>query len=200
MNILDKETIQVVLADKNNLEYIPEVIELLKIAAHKEGTGLAIRSAEYLNAKFLEEKAIIAFVNNKLAGFCYIETWDHGKYIANSGLIVSMEFRACGVAKKIKKAAFELSRKKYPNAKMFGLTTSLAVMKINSSLGYVPVTFSELTTDSQFWKGCESCKYYDILVRTKRGSCLCTAMVFNNSMEKENNNKITENEKSCISI
>ena len=200
MNFLDKDEIQIVLADRSNLEYIPKVIELIKIAAQKEGSGLAIRSSEYLNAKFLEEKAIMAFVNNELAGFCYIETWDHGRYIANSGLIVDEKFRGKGIAKKIKKTAFDLSKEKYPHAKIFGLTTSLAVMKINSSLGYVPVTFSELTTDSQFWKGCETCKYYDILVRTKRDSCLCTAMVFDHANKIEENIKIIKDEKSCISI
>ena len=50
-------------------------------------------------------------------------------------------------AKAIKEKIFKLSREKYPNAKIFGLTTGLAVMKINSELGYEPVTYSELTQD-----------------------------------------------------
>ena len=40
-----------------------------------------------------------------------------------------------------------------------------------------PVTLSELTDDDEFWKGCETCPYYDILIRTKRSHCLCTGMV-----------------------
>ena len=178
MNILNEIGLQVVIANESHLELISKIIELITEASKKEGSGLALRSEEYLITKFFEEKAILAFINNELVGFCYIETWDHGNYIANSGLIVSGKYRGRGIAKEIKKAAFDLSKMRYPNAKIFGLTTSLAVMKINSSLGYVPVTFSELTTDNQFWKGCESCKYYDILVRTKRDTCLCTAMVF----------------------
>ena len=187
MNILEKVDIKVIVADQKYLKYIPDIIELIYKASKKEGSGLAVRSEEYLKAKLLEEKAIMAFVEGKLAGFCYIETWDHGRYIANSGLIVDENYRGKGIAKEIKRAVFEFSREKYPNAKMFGLTTSLAVMKINSALGYVPVTFSELTTDNLFWKGCETCKYYDILVRTKRKTCLCTAMVFDS--EKNNRNK-----------
>ena len=50
-------------------------------------------------------------------------------------------------------------------------------MKINADLGYRPVTFSELTTDDEFWKGCQSCPNYDILTRNQRSNCLCTAML-----------------------
>jgi len=98
--------------------------------------------------------------------------------VANSGLIVSPAFRKTGVATEIKNKIFALSRKKYPNAKIFGLTTGLAVMKINSDLGYEPVTYSELTTDEEFWKGCKSCVNYDILMSKSRKNCLCTAMLF----------------------
>ncbi len=112
-------------------------------------------------------------------GFCYIEAWEHEKYVANSGLIVSPAFRKTGVATEIKHKVFELSRQKYPAAKIFGLTTGLAVMKINSDLGYEPVTYSELTTDEEFWKGCKSCINYEILMSKGRKNCLCTAMLFN---------------------
>ena len=94
------------------------------------------------------------------------------------------KFRGAGLAMKIKEEAFQLSRKIFPEAKMFGLTTSLAVMKINSAIGYKPVTFSELTDDDQFWKGCQSCAYYDILFRTNRTHCLCTAMLYDHAKEE----------------
>ena len=83
------------------------------------------------------------------------------------------------MAKKIKKKTFEYSKEKYPNTKIFGITTGLAVMKINYGLGYEPVTFSELTDDKEFWKGCQTCKNYDILQRTRRKMCLCTGMLYN---------------------
>jgi len=57
-------------------------------------------------------------------------------------------------------------------------------MKINYSLGYEPVTFSELTDDDEFWKGCQTCNNYDILQRTKRKMCLCTGMLYNPKKNK----------------
>ena len=84
--------------------------------------------------------AVIALDGDNFAGFCYIETWDHGKFVANSGLIVHPDYRNQGLAK-IKKVIFEHSRKKYPESKVFSITTGLAVMKLNTALGYKPVTF-----------------------------------------------------------
>lgn len=126
-----------------------------------------------------EGKAVIAHLaDGTWVGFCYIEAWEHGKYVANSGLIVSPAFRKTGVATEIKRTVFELSRRMFPDAKIFGLTTGLAVMKINSDLGYEPVTYSELTNDEEFWKGCQSCVNFDILTSKERKNCLCTAMLY----------------------
>jgi hypothetical protein len=148
-------------------------------SAKARGTGIAKRSPEYVSQKMIEGKAVIAVTKeNKWVGFCYIEAWGHEKFVANSGLIVAPEFRKTGIAKSIKQRIFELSRQKYPDAKIFGLTTGLAVMKINSDLGYKPVTYSELTDDDNFWAGCKSCVNYDILMSKGRKNCLCTAMLF----------------------
>ena len=143
------------------------------------GTGIAKRSPEYVEQKIREGKSVIAVgKDGTWVGFCYIEVWGHDQYVANSGLIVSPQFRKTGVAKAIKKMIFELSRTRYPHAKIFGLTTGLAVMKINSDLGYEPVTYSELTDDEEFWAGCKSCINYDILMSKARKNCMCTAMLF----------------------
>jgi len=151
----------------------------MESSAKARGTGIAKRSPEYIAQKMLEGKAVIALTTTgQWVGFCYIETWSHGEYVANSGLIVSPEFRKSGVAKGIKKRIFELSREIYPNAKIFGLTTGLAVMKINSELGYEPVTYSELTQDEAFWAGCKSCVNFDILSSKGRKNCMCTAMLY----------------------
>ena len=91
---------------------------------------------------------------------------------------MSPPFRHSGLAKQIKKKIFELSRSTYPEAKIFGLTTGLAVMKINSDLGYEPVTYSELTQDDAFWAGCKSCVNYEILMSKERKNCMCTAMLY----------------------
>jgi N-acetylglutamate synthase-like GNAT family acetyltransferase len=148
-------------------------------SAAARGTGIARRSPEYIEQKIDEGKAVIAITSqNEWVGFCYIETWSHGEYVANSGLIVAPAYRKSGVAKSIKKKIFNLSRQKYPEAKIFGLTTGLAVMKINSDLGYEPVTYSELTQDEDFWAGCKSCVNYEILMSKERKNCMCTAMLF----------------------
>ncbi len=148
-------------------------------SAAARGTGIAKRSPEYIESKIDEGKAVIALTRTgEWVGFCYIETWSHGEYVANSGLIVAPKWRKSGVAKAIKKRIFELSRERYPQAKIFGLTTGLAVMKINSELGYEPVTYSELTQDEAFWAGCKSCVNYEILMSKDRKNCMCTAMLY----------------------
>ncbi len=158
--------------------YAEEICALIEKAAQQRGTGIAKRDPKYIKTKFDNENAVIALDGDKLVGFCYIEIWENKKYVANSGLIVHPDYRGLGLAKKIKAKAFELSGKKYPESKLFGITTSLPVMKINSDLGYKPVTFSELTQDDTFWKGCQSCPNYDILSRNDRKNCLCTGMLY----------------------
>ena len=177
---------QIVLANASHIDFAGIICEEYESSAKARGTGIAKRNPDYVKQKMLEGKAVIAFDDNGVwAGFCYIETWSHGDYVANSGLIVSPNFRKAGLAKAIKSKIFELSREKYPNAKIFGLTTGLAVMKINSDLGYEPVTYSELTQDENFWAGCKSCVNYDILMMKERKNCLCTAMLFDPEEQKE---------------
>jgi len=166
-------------ATGQHVEYAQQICDEMAESAKARGTGIAKRSASYVSDKMLEGKAVIALhKDGTWAGFCYIETWSHGDFVANSGLIVNPEFRKVGLAKAIKERVFALSRQKYPNAKIFGLTTGLAVMKINSDLGYEPVTYSELTQDENFWQGCKSCVNYDILKSKDRKNCMCTAMLF----------------------
>ncbi len=175
------------IATPEDSKYAAVICAEMAESAKARGTGIAKRSEEYLRFKIEEGKAIIALhkKTNTVAGFCYIESWGHDKYVANSGLIVFPDFRKHGLAKLIKERAFELSRKKFPSAQLFGLTTSLAVMKINSELGYVPVTFSELTDDDSFWKGCQSCVNYDILQSKDRKNCLCTGMLYESNKKKK---------------
>ena len=184
-------------SSEKHLVYVEEIRNEMEDSAKKRGTGIAKRSSEYLSKKISEGNSIIAIdENGTWAGFCYIETWTNGEYVANSGLIVSPQFRNVGLATKIKERIFELSREKYPNAKIFGLTTGMAVMKINSSLGYKPVIYSELTQDEQFWNGCKNCVNYDILMMKERKNCLCTAMLFvpeNLNKEKKKNFESTNN-------
>ncbi len=183
-------------ATAQHADYAPAICDEMAQSAKARGTGIAQRSPEYVANKMLEGKAVIALhKDGRWAGFCYIETWSHGDFVANSGLIVAPEFRKVGLAKAIKHKIFELSRTKYPEAKLFGLTTGLAVMKINSELGYEPVTYSELTQDEAFWKGCKSCVNFDILTMKERKNCLCTAMLYDPA-EKEQGKEKKEPEKS----
>ena len=180
----DLKDIKVLVAEKAHVKYVDEINDAIDVASKQRGTGIARRSNEYLAAKINEGKAVIALEGETFAGFCYIETWGEKGFVANSGLIVVPEYRGYGLAKEIKRKAFQLSRKKYPSAKIFGLTTGLAVMKINHELGYRPVTFSELTVDDQFWNGCKGCVNYDILERMERTKCLCTGMLYDPTWEK----------------
>lgn len=179
-----------------HLVYVSEIQQEMYDSAQRRGTGIAKRSIEYLSEKISEGKAVVATENGEWVGFCYIETWSHGQFVANSGLIVSPKFRNRGVATLIKNRVFQLSRDKYPTAKVFGLTTGLAVMKINSDLGYKPVIYSELTQDEEFWNGCRNCVNYEILMMKERKNCLCTAMLFvpDNTINKEADNQQSKKE------
>jgi hypothetical protein len=166
-------------AGEKHCTYAEEICREMEESAKIRGTGIAKRTPEYVNKKISERKAVIALDDeNHFAGFSYIESWSHESFVANSGLIVRPEYRKSGLARQIKKKIFELSRKKFPDAKIFSITTSLAVLKLNSEIGYKPVTFSELTDDDEFWKGCEACVNYDILQRNNRRMCLCTGMLY----------------------
>lgn len=175
---MEKESIHVVFAEEQHAKFAPEICQLIYESALQRGTGIAKRSPEYIASKITGGKAVVALDGDRLVGFSYIECWEHGDFVATSGLIVRPEYRHLGLAARIKAKTFELARRRFPFAKIFSITTSLPVMKLNSRLGYVPVTFSELTEDETFWKGCEGCRNYDILQRNGRRMCLCTGMLF----------------------
>lgn len=180
--------IQLFIANGQHVSFAQAICDLIEASAAHRGTGIARREATYIASKMRGGQAIIALggpLGDQLAGFCYIEAWDHDKYVANSGLVVHPDFRRAGLARQIKAAAFGLARDKYPHARVFGITTSAAVMKINTELGYRPVPFSELTQDATFWNGCRSCPNYDILQRNDQQMCLCTGMLSLSKQEEE---------------
>jgi len=176
---------KLVVANESHFKYAKAICDTIEESAKVRGTGIAKRTPEYIQKKLQNGNAVIALDGEIFAGFCYIEVWGHGKYVANSGLIVHPNFRGQGLAKKIKQRVFDLSKEKFPDAKIFGITTGLAVMKINYELGYKPVTFSELTDDPEFWKGCQTCKNFDILTRTEQKLCLCTGMLHDPNAKPE---------------
>jgi len=177
-------------ASENDVKYSKEISELIESAAKKRGTGIAKRSPNYLEDKILTGKSVIAKTESgKLIGFCYIESWGHQDFVATSGLIVRDDYRGIGISKKIKEKAFDLSRNKFPKAKLFSITTSIAVMKLNMQMGYEPVTLENLTDDEQFWKGCQGCINYPILQQTERKHCLCTGLLYDPEKSENNDNE-----------
>lgn len=165
-------------AEPQHVVHSERICNLIYESALQRGTGIARRSPDYISAKINGGKAVVALEGDKLVGFSYIECWGHGDFVATSGLIVDPEYRHLGLARRIKEKTFELARMRFPYAKIFSITTSLPVMKLNSRMGYRPVTFSELTDDEEFWQGCKGCVNYDILTRNNRRMCLCTGMLF----------------------
>ena len=101
--------INVVGADESHIQYAESICDLVYISAQERGTGIANSTPEYISAKMLSGKAVIAIAENgELAGFSYIETWGHQKFVANSGLIVAHKFRQTGLARRIKQKIFDL--------------------------------------------------------------------------------------------
>jgi len=180
---------KIVIADKSHSMYAEIICQTIAESASVRGTGIARRTPEYIITKMENGNAVIALDGDKFVGFCYIERWGHGKFVANSGLIVHPDYRGLGIAKQIKHKVFQHSRTKFPDAKIFSITTGMAVMKMNTELGYKPVHFSELTDDPTFWDGCQTCKNYDVLTRTERKMCLCTGMLYDPNSKDINNKK-----------
>ncbi|QEM11192.1 GNAT family N-acetyltransferase [Mucilaginibacter rubeus] len=159
--------------------FADQIIKEMESSAIARGSGISKRSAASVIEKIDTGKAIVAVTENgEWVGFSYIETWDDGRFVSNSGLIVSPQHRNQGVASEIKNRIFNLSRDKYPTAKIFSITSGLAIMKMNTRLGFEPVTYSEVAQEPRFWDACKSCVNYDVLQSKNRCNCLCTAMLF----------------------
>lgn len=188
---MDIQQITVAFAEPQHAVHSERICQLIYESALQRGTGIARRSPDYISSKINGGKAVVALDGDKLVGFSYIECWGHGDFVATSGLIVDPEYRHLGLAARIKEKTFELARQRFPYAKIFSITTSLPVMKLNSRMGYRPVTFSELTNDEEFWQGCKGCVNFDILTRNNRRMCLCTGMLYDPSVPNEKNTKAT---------
>lgn len=175
-------TFDIVVADESHTKYADEICQEVFISARERGTGIARRTPEYIIEKMLAGKAVIAITEDgDFAGFSYIETWGHKQFVANSGLIVAHPYRGHGLAMKIKRRIFQLSRELFPEAKIFSITTGAAVMKMNYELGFRPVPFALLTDDPEFWKGCQGCRNYPILESNSFKMCLCTGLLYDHS-------------------
>jgi len=166
-------------ATLNDIKYAAQICRETEDSAIARGTGIAKRTVESVAQKMRDGKAVIAVTGGgDWVGFAYLQSWEQGKYISNSGLIVSPAFRHSGVARAIKERIFKMSRRMYPDAKIFSITSGSAIMKLNTQLGFEPVTYQDITHDDSFWEGCKGCVNYDVLSGKKKCNCLCTAMLF----------------------
>ena len=171
--------VNVMVANESHACYAEEICQEIYISSLERKTGIAKRTPEYIIEKMKAGKAVIALTDDgEFAGFSYIESWGGKSFVANSGLIVPEKFRALGLAKRIKEQTFILSRKLFPDAKIFSMTTSAAVMKMNYEFGFRPVTYDALTDDVEFWKGCEGCRNFNILQEQNYRVCICTGLLY----------------------
>lgn len=169
-------------ATAEDVKFAQAICDEIFISSQERKTGIARRTPEYICEKIEAGKAVIAVdENGEFAGFSYIESWGGKNFVANSGLIVAHRYRGQGIARKIKECTFRLSRKLFPDAKIFSITTGGAVMKLNYEFGFRPVPFAELTDDPEFWKGCEGCRNFDVLKRNEYRMCICTGLLFDPS-------------------
>jgi hypothetical protein len=173
--------ISIEIGNQNHEKYAYVISKMIVFAAQKKGTTIALRNQEYILDKIKKGKAVIALDGEILVGFCYFQNWENDEYIAHSGLIINENYLGKGLSRKIKKQIFDLSRQKFPKGKIFGLTTSKAVIKINYELGYETVKYNQLTKDDKFWEGCKSCINYKLLSISKRENCKCTGMLYDSS-------------------
>lgn len=182
----------ITLATSQHYHYASDICNLIQESSKVRGTGIAGRTPQQVLQKMQENKGIIALANGQLAGFCYFEVWENNQFVSNSALIIHPQFRRKNLARLIKEFAFKTARERYPDAILFGLTTSLPVMKINSELGLKPTVFSQLPQDQNFWEGCKSCVNFDILSRTQKQHCLCVGMLFDPKKEQHSISNIKQ--------
>ena len=193
--------VNVQVADKSHLSYAESVCHELYLSSLGDKIGIAQRSPDYIKDKILSGKAVIALTDDgEFAGFSYIESWGGKCFVANSGLIVPEKFRSLGVARRIKEQTFILSRKLFPQAKIFSITTGAAVMKMNYEFGLRPVPYAELTDDPEFWKGCEGCRNFHILQANEYRMCLCTGLLYDPNEHLEIHHPGEEYEKGSSSF
>jgi GNAT superfamily N-acetyltransferase len=175
----EPDSVVVRLATDQDAKYALLITREMRASAIARGTGIAYRSAESICQKMSSGHAIIATTREgKWVGFSYIESWENGRFVSNSGMIVSPEYRKKGVAKVIKEQIMDLCHRCYPSAEVFSITSSSAIMKMNTKFGFAPVAFEEITRDRNFWNHCRNCVNFPILESKQFKNCLCTAMLY----------------------
>lgn len=140
---MDNQIIFIPTAEESNTGYVPKIIAETERSAIARGSGIAKRTVSSVEEKIRAGKAIIALTSSgEWMGFSYLESWEQDRFVSNSGLIVAPKVRNSGVARSIKNRIFRLSRKLYPDSKIYSITTGPAIMRINARLGFLPLSFA----------------------------------------------------------
>ena len=79
------KSIRIIVADASHEKYVDEILQTIREAARKRGTGIAERTHEYVATKMKESKAVLALDGDRFVGFSYIETWGNKHYVTTSG-------------------------------------------------------------------------------------------------------------------
>lgn len=166
-------------SNENHTPFAREIELLFEQVTNEKSIGINLKKGQYIGEKIIKGDAIIATKQGRLAGFCYLRNRNNDDYVSISGIVVVPQFRRLGLAKMMIEEIFQVARKKYPKAKLFSLTTSPEVMRINSIHGYKTVNYSKLSTSNKFWAECSDCLNYNFLQKNNNTRCLCSAMLFN---------------------
>jgi N-acetylglutamate synthase-like GNAT family acetyltransferase len=167
------------ITDERHIHFAREIELLFEQATSEKSIGLTLKSGKYIGKKIIQGEAVIATKQGRLAGICYLRHRDDDNFISISGVVVVPQFRKMGLAKMMINEIFEMARNKYPKAKIFSLTTSPEVMRINSLSGYKPINYSKLSSSDKFWNECSDCPNFHFLKKNNNTRCLCSAMLFN---------------------
>lgn len=174
--------IEVRIATGEDSHFAEDASRLIDDAAKSH--DIARRDPAMLQDKIGEGHAVVAVDDRTLVGFAYFSTWEGGRFVSHSGLVVHPDYQGIGLGKRIKLKLFDASEALFPDAATMSLTTSSAVEKLNLSLGFEPVPLSELTDDPEFWKGCETCRNY-AETKARGDQCCCSGMLRRFRMKDE---------------
>jgi len=137
---------------------------------------VAKRSPRLLREKIVGGQAVLALEDDELVGFAFWSTWQNGRFVSHSGLVVRPDRRGRALGRRLKWELTAASRRRHPDAALMSLTSSRAVRAMNRALGFVQVPLDHLTLDPAFWRGCEACRNHAEL-GAHPDHCRCVGMI-----------------------
>jgi hypothetical protein len=72
--------ISIIIAQAEHFKYAQEICDTIELSVLR-GTGIAKKNSRIHPKKMENKDAVIALDNGKLAGFCYIESWQESNYV-----------------------------------------------------------------------------------------------------------------------